>query len=146
MKGLRENKTLEELRLCVNEIWVDEEEDEEVVENDLAVSIEKSSLKILALSRNALGDAGAIAIATGIQKNQSLISLIIPINSIHSDGCEAIGYALRYNATLQEIEIHGNTDNAAVCKSFRTSLQHMNYTMERVQLGTHTPRIGTRTP
>ena len=68
----------------------------------------KQRLEELRLSCNALGDAGAIALANGLVANQALTSLSLGHNGIGPSGVAAIGGALRTHSSLTALALPGN--------------------------------------
>ena len=62
-----------------------------------------SVLKNLWLSANAVGDAGAAALARSLVSNKCLCQLYLHANNIGNNGAIALGKALETNNTLQEL-------------------------------------------
>ena len=54
-----------------------------------------SSLKILNLESNHIGDSGAIDLAQGLKHCHNLHSLSVKTNNIHADGVQALAESLK---------------------------------------------------
>jgi len=64
----------------------------------------RSFNQINSLEDNKIGDEGANAVATALEKNRSLESLSLEGNNIGDKGAKAMAAALKVNWTLAEIE------------------------------------------
>ena len=75
----------------------------------LAKAIHQSQcLKMLNVSKNAIGDDGTKAIAEALKINKSLRTLQLNSNGICADGAASLSEALIHNHTLQKLCISGN--------------------------------------
>ena len=57
------------------------------------------------MHRNAIGDAGAEALAAALETNQGLQHLTVSDNKIGGAGVAAFGNALKHNTTLKELSL-----------------------------------------
>ena len=73
-----------------------------------AVSDMMTCLEELYISNNDLGDDGAVILADGIKKNNTLKSLEIGDNDIRDRGAIAIANSLTHNTTMKVLGINGN--------------------------------------
>jgi hypothetical protein len=75
----------------------------------IAEGIEKNSaLQKIDLSNNSIGDEGAKWIAQGIEKNSSLKAIDLSRNEINDTGAGYIGRALMTNQVIQVVDISSN--------------------------------------
>ena len=86
----------------------------DISENDLtsleapAISDMMTCLEELDISHNKLGDNGAVILADGIIKNNTLKLLEIGYNDIRARGAIAIANSLTHNTTMEGLGISGN--------------------------------------
>merc|ERR1712038_2116294 len=69
---------------------------------------ENSSLTILDLGQNEIGDEGTIALADGIRKNIGLKELLLYSNKLLDEGAMQLGMCLKVNTVLSKLDISGN--------------------------------------
>ena len=73
----------------------------------LASALEKNtSLQTIYLGSNQVGDTGASALASSLEKNTTLHTLNIGNNYIGDVGASALNSALEHNQTLQELILY----------------------------------------
>ena len=84
-QALLSNSTLTALDLCWNEIG-----DDGVVSLSKVLGRRSSSLKVLSLHDNDIGDTGAFALAAELRENSTLTALCLGYNMIGDDGATAL--------------------------------------------------------
>jgi len=78
------------------------------IENLANVLSNNTSLKILDLSYNKIGDIGALHLATSLRYNTTLQKLNLTRNDITDNGATYLGNALKYNTGLQALNLTRN--------------------------------------
>lgn len=126
---LRENTTLEELYLNVNDGIGDEGA------KFIGSALENCSLKNLWLRDIdiGIGDEGLKAIAAGMYNNKSLTILYLCDNDISDEGCKFIAKMICGNATLCTLELgHSNRITDSDAALLEHVLEHVNYAVEEI--------------
>ncbi|XP_068748892.1 nucleotide-binding oligomerization domain-containing protein 2-like isoform X2 [Montipora capricornis] len=67
-----------------------------------------STLELLGLSHNAIGDVGADALAKGLKENSTLTKLNLSCNAIGDVGADSLAKGLKENSTLERLELYNN--------------------------------------
>ncbi|KAL1515158.1 hypothetical protein AB1Y20_004219 [Prymnesium parvum] len=80
-------------------------------------------LERLDLTANAIGDRGASAVARGLARNASLLSLILGDNEIDAEGAEQLASALKVNSRLAELSLEWNNIRAEGGRAVAEALQ-----------------------
>ena len=91
------------------------------------------SLQILNLDFNSIGDEGAKALATVLEKNRSLEELKLYKNNIGDEGAKALASALEKNRSLKRLELDSNNIDNEGTKALATALEK-NTTLETLSL------------
>lgn len=79
---------------------------------DKLLAMDKPSCSSLDLSRNALGDDGALVAARLVRKYARLEKLDLSLNDIGDAGAAVIADALAENSTLQTLTLHSAPDGS----------------------------------
>jgi hypothetical protein len=67
-----------------------------------------TSLTILSMPGNAIGDEGAAALATALEKNITLRDIYLESNGIGNEGAAALAVSLQVNTSLTSIGLYSN--------------------------------------
>jgi Ran GTPase-activating protein (RanGAP) involved in mRNA processing and transport len=121
--GLVANKSLRYLDLRCNKLSVECC----AALNDLLTKT--SSITSLILSHNALGDAGALVLASGLRSNRTLQNLDMSHCKIKGGGLIALADGIRHQGMLEQLQLWGNefsVDAAEVlCEKMLPRLQYV---------------------
>ena len=99
-----------------------------------------STLKDLDLSNNSIGDAGAVALAQVLHHNSTLKDLDLPNNNISDAGAVALAQVLHHNSTLERLYLSNNSISDAGAVALAQALHH-NFTLKGLYLS-HNDAIG----
>jgi Ran GTPase-activating protein (RanGAP) involved in mRNA processing and transport len=100
-EGLKGNKTLTKLGLRENQIGAQGA-------RALAGVLAKTSLEILNLDWNQIGDDGASAMGAALAASTTITALHIEANQIGAAGAQAIGHSLKTNRSLTQLNFGRN--------------------------------------
>jgi len=95
---------------------------------------QKSDVHTLLLGNNAIGDAGAEAVAKMIRFHRNLLRLDLGTNKIGDAGAQAIARALRANEHLLLLGLSWNEVGDAGALAFADALRHGAYDLESLLL------------
>ncbi|KAG0273169.1 hypothetical protein BGZ95_011003 [Linnemannia exigua] len=82
-----------------------------------------STLTTLNLTRNSIGDVGAVILSEALRTNSTLTTLDLYCNSIGGDGAVALSEALKTNSTLTTLNFYGNWIGANGAKALSETLK-----------------------
>lgn len=107
---LRENVCLKQLRLAGNHIG-------DIGAKSLAdMLMVNSTLQLLDLSDNKITRVGAADLAEALEDhNRSIHTLSVSFNRIHAVGAQELLYALAFNPTITNLNLHGNSIGDCEC-------------------------------
>jgi Ran GTPase-activating protein (RanGAP) involved in mRNA processing and transport len=109
----------------VSSCWMSNEERSGFVSLSYALR-SMSSLQILNLSNNAIGDAGCALLVPALQSMSSLQHLDLSLNEIGAAGCASLAPALQSISSLQILNLSYNDFGDAGCASLAPALQSMS--------------------
>ena len=101
---------------------------------NIAKCISLATVTYLDFYKQAIGDDGAIAIASALFKTKSLQKLNLKDNLISANGAEAIASALEHNTSLQELDLQHNHISHDGVKAIAVALLH-NTSLQRLNIG-----------
>ena len=129
---LKEDNTLQSLKLCENKIFTDESRHmANVVMLTKAIQI-NTAIQKLDISYNSISDDGAAAISDSLKINVSLQELYLASNDITTEGAKKIAEAIQVTKTLQKLDLYYNNifdDGAAAISDslkINVSLQELH--------------------
>ena len=94
-----------------------------------------TTLKVLDLRDNAIGNEGATALSTGLEQNHSITILYLNGNEIGKEGGQALGKALEINSSLNVLHLQNNMIGIGAVQ-IASSLEQ-NETLSVLQLGSN---------
>ena len=100
----------------------------------LALASGCPNLQTLDLSNAQITSSGAIAIAIGLSKHQSLKVLNLSNNRVSREGCQRLGEALLVNPVLEELILSGNSIGSRGAMSLAAFLIHPNCELQTLDL------------
>jgi Ran GTPase-activating protein (RanGAP) involved in mRNA processing and transport len=83
---------------------------------------ENTTVEVLDMALNSLGDAGAEELARGLARNGALRKLVLQNNLIEEGGCAAIARGLETNTTLTDVDLSENSMGARALAAFAAVL------------------------
>ena len=98
---MSQNFYINELDLSSN--YIEDKEAERIAD-----ALKNSSLHILNLSDNSIGNSGVIALSDALKVNSFLRDLNLSDNSIGNSGIIALSDALKVNSSLRDLNLNGN--------------------------------------
>ena len=128
---LKEDNTLQSLKLCGNKIFTDKSRHMANVVM-LTKAIQIITIQKLDMSCNSISDDGAAAISDSLKINVSLQELNLAENNITNEGAKKIAEAIQVTKTLQKLNLCNNNISddgaAAISDSLKinVSLQELN--------------------
>ena len=129
---LKEDSTLQSLKISENKIFADESEHiANVVMMTKAIQI-NTTIQKLDMSNNSISDDGVVAICDSLKINVSLQELNLALNNITNEGTKKIAEAIQVTKTLRKLNLNDNqiSDDgaAAISDSLKVnkSLQELN--------------------
>jgi Ran GTPase-activating protein (RanGAP) involved in mRNA processing and transport len=117
-EALRKNGAVTELHLWNNRIGP--KGAGEIAKALMGHNNATSTLQVLDLGGNGIGDEGAIYLALALEQNDTLQELLLQDNGIGDAGAKALARALRTNKTLRTLYLHVNSIGAeGMCELIR---------------------------
>ena len=124
--SLKENKSLTELNIQHNKL-------NHLRAHLLSIALKNSSINILNISNNLIGDLGAKWIADMLVDNSNLETLKLGHNEIGDEGIKALANALKHNSTLLTLELNNNNFGRFGIIALATALK-LNTTLLEINL------------
>mmetsp|Transcript_38657 Transcript_38657/g.54417 ORF Transcript_38657/g.54417 Transcript_38657/m.54417 type:complete len:205 (+) Transcript_38657:76-690(+) len=90
---------------------------------------ENTTLEVLHLGGNRVGDEGAIALAECLYRNKTLKRLYLANAGVGESGAVALAEALRHNTTVEIVDLLHNPIGIEGVLSFRDTLERSNTTL-----------------
>ncbi len=92
-----------------------------------------NGVRLIHLGGNHIGEAGATAVAKALTVNTAVQSICLSANSIDDPGAAAIAAALEFNATVQAVYLHENNIGKAGATTIAAALK-VNNSLQTLEL------------